>query len=102
MTIADDRTYLVDTTTDVDCDSCGWTNETVIWDDTRTGEWSYEFECASCGHWNKEHGNRDERGAANILFILIITGLALAVVGALGRAWPDFIEKGGDRTCGTG
>ena len=86
--MSDPRTYQIPTETVIECESCSWPNTVDEWDDLRTGEWSYEFECESCGKGNTDHGNALDRGAADVLFVLLITGAALFVVGVLGGSWP--------------
>ena len=93
--MSDPRTYEIPTEQDIDCESCSWTNTATDWTDIRTGAWSYEFTCSSCGHLNAEHGNTLDRGAAQPLFILWVVGVALVVVGILGHwVWPLIIAGG--------
>jgi hypothetical protein len=96
--MSDPRTFQIPTPSTVDCESCSWPNPDIdIWDDIRTGEWEYTFECAACGHLNKDHGNALDRGAANVLFTLWITGAALLVLGILGHSdwtWPLILGGG--------
>lgn len=86
MMPADDITYQIPTESVVDCEACDQPCRVTIWDDIRTGAWEYEFTCV-CGHTNRADGNSYDRGLANVLFILVITGAAVATVGLLGRAW---------------
>ena len=88
--MSDPRTYEIPTEQDIDCESCSWTNTATDWTDLRTGAWSYEFTCSSCGHPNADHGNALDRGAADVLFVLLVTGAAMFVIGGinlLGGHW---------------
>lgn len=98
--MSDPRTFLIDTETDLECESCSWTNTDVtVWDDIRDGTWSYEFECTSCGHLNKASGSSLDRGTlavAQALFFLLIVGGVLIVIGGISllgghtQWWPLF------------
>lgn len=79
--MSDPRTYQIPTETEVDCESCSWTNTVDVWDDIRTGEWSYEFDCKSCGKHNTDHGSNLDRGAAHPLVLVFLAGFALVCVG---------------------
>jgi hypothetical protein len=58
-----DGLYAISTLSDVHCNYCDAVNTNVdIFDDLRTGDWAYLFECRSCERINDEHGNNLDRG----------------------------------------
>jgi len=97
--MSDPLTFQITTVTVVPCDRCGADNVVTYWDDIRDGRWTREsFSCRECGHYHGEiDGNALDRGAANLLFVLTITGLALIVLGILGHSewsWPLILGGG--------
>jgi hypothetical protein len=81
--MSDPRSYQIPTETELDCESCGWTNTVDVWDNIRTGAWDYTFECASCGRHNTDHGNALDRGAAEVIVILWATAAVLFLIGGI-------------------
>ena len=77
----DPLTYQIPTETEIDCESCAWTNTVDVWDNIRTGAWDYTFECTSCGRHNTDHGNALDRGAVPFLTAVFLAGFALVVIG---------------------
>jgi len=80
--VTGDGTTTISTPSDVHCNHCDHVNHNVdIFDDLRTGDWAYLFECVSCERINDEHGSNLERGAITPLAQLALFGAA--VVGIL-------------------
>lgn len=80
MMPADDATYDIPSPTDLECESCSWTNTADVWDDIRTGAWQYSFECASCGHLNKASGTSLDRGGIAPFLSLLVLGVLLVAL----------------------
>jgi hypothetical protein len=82
MDVADDLTYAIPTETDMHCNRCDAVNVGVtVWDDIRTGRWSFEFTCAHCGALNQEDGDALERGSVPVAASVFWAGIALMLVG---------------------
>lgn len=97
--MSDPLTYEIPTPTVVNCDDCDAENTVTYWDDIRDGRWEREaFTCQECSWYHPTiRGNALDRGAANLLFVLTITGLALIVLGILGHSdwsWPLILGGG--------
>ena len=67
------------TPTVTECEFCAWENEHDIWDNSRTGDWEYEFTCKSCGDLNKDHGTREDRGGIAPFLSLLVLGVLMVV-----------------------
>ena len=79
----------------VDCVVCDKPNRTDIYDDKRSGDWAYVFQCTYCDHINDEHGTREDRGAAEVARLILLSFLILAfgcgLISLLGRWWPGVV-----------
>lgn len=95
--MSDPSVYDIPTPTLVECTICDQANTCDIFDDIQTGRWHYEFECMRCGAINRDEGNSLDRGSSDVLFTLLITGVALVVLGILGHSewsWPLILGGG--------
>lgn len=79
----DDIAWSIPTETEVACNRCDHEQTVTIWDDIRTGDWAYLFECSACDAINDEHGNNLERGSADLFTILLLVGVGLIFWGII-------------------
>ena len=86
-----DGTTTISTPSDVHCNHCDHVNRNVdIFDDLRTGDWAYLFECVSCERINDEHGSNLERGSSDVVFTIVAFVAAVLLISAWGRNWDLF------------
>jgi hypothetical protein len=72
----------IPTVTVIDCEKCDAPNNVTVWDHLRSGDWHYEFVCATCDYENVADGTNLERGAVTPaasfwMFAAAVTGILL-------------------------
>lgn len=79
MTIADPRTYQVETISFDECDVCEHVNRVTYWEDSRTHRWERDaFDCINCGeHHRAIDGTAEDRGATTVLWSLVWLGVLM-------------------------
>ena len=86
-----DGTRMVSSPSEVHCNRCDHLNLNVdIFDDLNTGDWAYIFECVACEHINDEHGTREDRGSADVIFSVVMFVGAVLLISAWGGNWALF------------
>lgn len=88
--MSDQLTYLIPSTTVVECDVCETENTVTYWDDLRNGRWEREaFTCTECATRHGEiDGNALDRGASTPVFAIRMAAYAFILIGVV--AWDGW------------